>query len=77
MKPKTIIWLVAVLIFALFLFINRHPAKLDYLFGRTEMPLLVWILFSALFGFVLGWFGHLTYRRGRERARRERHPTDL
>lgn len=70
MKPKTITLLTILLLFIIILFQNNDPTIVEFLFlGEITMPLFVLIISAIFLGWVVGWFTHLAYYKGKYKSR--------
>ncbi|MFQ5772156.1 MAG: hypothetical protein ACE5HX_16585 [bacterium] len=65
MKPKTIALLAILALFLVILIQNISTIELNILFWPIWMPKLILILSSVFLGWLVGWFTHLAYRRGK------------
>lgn len=68
MKPKTIALLVVAAIFVIILLQNMDETRIQLLFWTIRIPLLIQLLVSIFLGWVVGWFMHATYARGKKRG---------
>ena len=65
LKPKTIALLVVVALVVIILVQNMDSVVFHILIWHMQVPKLVLILISVLFGWVAGWFTHLAYSKGK------------
>lgn len=68
MKPKTIVLLVIAALFLIILLQNMDETSIQLLFWTIQIPLLIQLLASIFLGWVVGWFMHATYARGKKRG---------
>lgn len=66
MKPKTIAILVVALLFVIILFINSEETEVQFLIGSIRMPLFALIVSNIILGWIVGWFSHVAFARGRK-----------
>ena len=66
MRPKTIALFLLMTILVIILLQNMRRTAFMILFWPIEMPLLVLVTSSIFLGMVIGWFGHISFRKGRE-----------
>ncbi len=55
MKPKMIVILVLLLLLLVILAFNTHEVTLSLLFWSISLPLFLWLAFSVLLGFIIGY----------------------
>jgi len=67
LKPKTIALLVVLAVVLFVLLQNMREAEINLLFWEIEMPLLVLMLSTLFLGWVVGWFTHLIYHKGKSK----------
>ena len=65
MKPKTISLLLVLVLFAIILIQNSDATDVDLLLWEINMPLFILIISTVFLGWVLGWFTHMAYRKGK------------
>jgi uncharacterized integral membrane protein len=53
--PRLVIWIILLVIVAIFVLANFESVSLDYVVGNQDGPLAVWLLVSLALGYVLGW----------------------
>lgn len=68
MKPKTIAILVVIGLFIIILFQNSDATSLEMFFWDIRMPLFVLIVSTVFIGWIIGWFTHLAYRKGKQKG---------
>ncbi|RMF68676.1 MAG: LapA family protein [Calditrichaeota bacterium] len=69
MKPKTISLLVVAVLFGVILAQNSDRTFIELFFWRIEMPLFILIVSTLFLGWVVGWFTHLAYQKGRAKVK--------
>ncbi len=67
MKPKTIALLAVVVLFVIILFQNSDRTYVELFFWSVQMPLFLLIVSSIFLGWVVGWFTHLAYFKGKNK----------
>lgn len=68
MKPKTIALLVVAALFVIVLFQNSDATSVELLFwDLVNIPLFILILSTLILGWLLGWFTHLAYQKGKQK----------
>lgn len=67
MKAKTIISFAALAVFLVILLQNMDSTTIQILFWPINVPLLILILSSIFVGWLLGWFTHLAYYKGKRK----------
>lgn len=72
MKPKTIAILIVLALFIIVLLQNMDNIVLQLLLWNIQMPLLILILSSVFLGWIVGWFTHVTYHRGKQKTTSEK-----
>jgi len=65
LKPKTIALLVVAALVVIILVQNMDSVEFHILVWHMQVPKLVLILISVLFGWVAGWFTHFAYSKGK------------
>jgi uncharacterized integral membrane protein len=72
MKPKTIFLLILVALIAVVLLQNMTTVPIRLLFWSVSAPLLIFLLGAVFVGWLVGWFSHLAYFKGKYEARSEK-----
>jgi len=72
MKPKTITLLVVLALFAFILYQNSDPASIELLFWTIPIPRFILIFSSLFLGWVVGWFTHLAYAKGKQKSKADK-----
>ena len=65
MKPKTIILLIALVLFLFVLLQNIDSIPLELFFWDMHIPLVVLIVSTLLIGWAAGWSTRLAYEKGK------------
>jgi uncharacterized integral membrane protein len=67
--PRRIVTVVIAVYGLILVLLNLHRTEINFVFFKTDAPLLVVILLSLAVGFVLGWlFDDIRARRARKAA---------
>ena len=66
MRPKTIALFLLIAFLVIVLVQNMSPTAFKILLWQIEMPLLILTVSAIFLGMVIGWFGHISFRKGRE-----------
>jgi uncharacterized integral membrane protein len=69
-KPRTIVLIVIIVLFLIILIQNSRTTPINLLLWEVaQLPLFLLIIVVMLVGFVLGWFGHVAYNRGKQKGK--------
>lgn len=73
MTPKRIVFLVIVLLFALFIVQNAQVVEVRFLFWKAQASRSLVLLGTFIFGLIAGWLTGWMRKKGREELKKATH----